>query len=688
MQTMKTRSDSIPPRTRSAATAGFLRIQRPLLLGALSAAFWMSSVARGADWFSGWEFRQEMQVPTAGAVRIVLPIEALGMCRPALEDLRWTDSAGVELAYVLFQMDPGPVESLAARGFEVSVQRQATVVDIDSGVSQPISGITLSAAAARFYKGVRIEVSDDRRRWETLAEGTPLFRLPEEGASRLFLPLASRVIPYLRLTLDDRRSNPIAITSVIVHRTEPDPIPLERVEARVVERTEGASETRLTLDFGAANLFLESLVIQTGESLFNRHVSLIVRELEQGVLRERILARGTLFRLSVEAETPAAQLEFAVKQRLPSRQAELVIQNDDSPPLALPVVSAQRRPDQLIGSLPQAGNYTLYSGNREVGIPHYDLGAIRPRARQVSRVRGTFSPIGANPGFVRLDTLSDLPPLGSVISVADWRFRKRVRSLGTGLQQLELDIEALSGALPSLEDIRLVTGDRQVPYLMEYSSLTRALVPRVTEVVVKDRPKLSRWRMELPANRVPLTLLMAASSTPLFQRDLRLWEEQVGRDGSKYERELARVHWVRTPTLGKDGLRMPLQMPPLGAVLFLETDNGDNGAIELHELKFAHPVTRLVFRPSGSEELQLYYGNPKASAARYDLSLVSATVIRSDRVSASLGSEERLKTGASLGFGVSAPAQVALFWGVLGLVVVVLLVIITRLLPKSPPVDL
>ena len=133
---------------------------------------------------------------------------------------------------------------------------------------------------------------------------------------------------------------------------------------------------------------------------------------------------------------------------------------------------------------------------------------------------------------------------------------------------------------------------------------------------------------------------------------------------------------------------MPLQMPPLGAVLFLETDNGDNDAIELHELKFAHPVTRLVFRPSGSEELQLYYGNPKASAARYDLSLVSATVIRSDRVSASLGSEERLKTGASLGFGVSAPAQVALFWGVLGVVVVVLLVIITRLLPKSPPVDL
>ena len=79
-------------------------------------------------------------------MRIVLPIEALGMCRPALEDLRWTDSAGVELAYVLFQMDPGPVEFLAARGFEVWVQRQATVVDIDGGVSQPISGITLQSA--------------------------------------------------------------------------------------------------------------------------------------------------------------------------------------------------------------------------------------------------------------------------------------------------------------------------------------------------------------------------------------------------------------------------------------------------------------------------------------------------------------------------------------------------------------
>lgn len=78
----------------------------------------------------------------------------------------------------------------------------------------------------------------------------------------------------------------------------------------------------------------------------------------------------------------------------------------------------------------------------------------------------------------------------------------------------------------------------------------------------------------------------------------------------------------------------------------------------------------------------LYYGNPRAAAPRYDLSLVARQLLTAERVPAALGAEEQLKPGAW-------PARASLrsggllFWGILALVVVALLIIIARLLPKS-----
>ena len=45
-----------------------------------------------------WRFRQPLDVPAAGLIRIDLPPETLDAARPALEDLRLLDSAGQEVA--------------------------------------------------------------------------------------------------------------------------------------------------------------------------------------------------------------------------------------------------------------------------------------------------------------------------------------------------------------------------------------------------------------------------------------------------------------------------------------------------------------------------------------------------------------------------------------------------------------
>lgn len=79
----------------------------------------------------------------------------------------------------------------------------------------------------------------------------------------------------------------------------------------------------------------------------------------------------------------------------------------------------------------------------------------------------------------------------------------------------------------------------------------------------------------------------------------------------------------------------------------------------------------------------LYYGNPQVAAPRYDLSLVAGQLLAADQAEATLAAEEQLKKSWSEG---SQPGKGGVvFWGILAVVVVVLLAIISRLVPRPSP---
>jgi hypothetical protein len=113
----------------------------------------------------------------------------------------------------------------------------------------------------------------------------------------------------------------------------------------------------------------------------------------------------------------------------------------------------------------------------------------------------------------------------------------------------------------------------------------------------------------------------------------------------------------------------------------METENGDNPAIELHDFGGCYPVTRIIFASPKSQSATLYYGNEEAAAPQYDAKLIAAQLLRSERMPAALGSQEILKSDRVT--ETLAGSARYIFWGVLGIVVIGLLVLISRLLPKT-----
>ena len=118
-------------------------------------------------------------------------------------------------------------------------------------------------------------------------------------------------------------------------------------------------------------------------------------------------------------------------------------------------------------------------------------------------------------------------------------------------------------------------------------------------------------------------------------------------------------------------------------MIFLDTDNGDNPPIMLSSIDATYSVARLLFKTEPGP-LALYYGNRTAAAPRYDLALVAGQILTAEKSIAALGREEPARTGGWADQALGGARGGILLWGVLALVVIGLLVIVSKLLPKPP----
>jgi hypothetical protein len=293
------------------------------------------------------------------------------------------------------------------------------------------------------------------------------------------------------------------------------------------------------------------------------------------------------------------------------------------------------------------------------------------------------SRLADNLDFRPSEALAGLEVTGAPQDISAWRFRKAIQLARGGAQQIELDLQVLSRAQSGLQDLRVMRGSNQVPYLVQHTSIRRALTPMVTSTNDAKDPKLSRWIIQLPQSSLPLSQLTCSAKTPLFQRETSLFEELTDERGDKFHVTLGTAAWTQTPESKAKEFSIPINQVARSDKLFLETENGDNRPIELEGFRLFYPATRLLFKAKQDERLYLYYGNPQAASPRYDLSLVATELIAAEKAPATAASEERLRKPSWAEGGTTGSGGIV-FWGILAVVVIGLLGLIARLLPKAP----
>jgi hypothetical protein len=291
-----------------------------------------------------------------------------------------------------------------------------------------------------------------------------------------------------------------------------------------------------------------------------------------------------------------------------------------------------------------------------------------------------ISPPTTNTAYRQADALAGITLEGAALDTKSWSHQRTVHTARPGVQQIELDLHALAKTRLDLADIRLMQAGKQVPYIIEHTGQSRDLIFVPVEAPNSQLPSYTRWKFQLPQTGLPFFRLVLHSPTKLFERNIHVFEQPKNQQGEPYERSIARQTWTHTPTEKPQPLVIPLSDRMQTDALWIETNNGDNPPIVLERVQAFFPVIRLLCKTTGTEPIDLIYGNDAATAPRYDASLITSQLLNAERSPAKLGEVQTIVQSASILQKI--PGGVAL-WVVLAVVVVLLLVVVAKLLPKS-----
>lgn len=625
-----------------------------------------------------WKYRQSLELEKPGPVKFSLPPATLDGAQPDLRDLRIIDASSKEIPYLLLKPTALSTKRLAPKNFRAELTDRATILVLETGTSQPLDYVELETGAQHFIKPVRIEFSADGDSWETFDSNVPIFR--QDGASKTVISLDQRTAAYIRLTISDERSRPIVITGAKLQSSSERAAPTELFTPRIISTELFTGDSTITLDLGAANLSLSSLEFTAADSLFARNVTVTVREMQNGQIVERTIARGSIFRIAFDAFTPTVGLRVPIEATIPTRELIVHIDNGDSPPLRIREIHARYNPIHALIAPDVPGRFEILSGNAQVDAPRYDLAPLTTELSQLPLSTVRISPPTTNNAYRQADPLAGITLEGAVLDTKPWKHQRAVLTTQPGVQQIELDLHALATTRLDLADIRLMQAGKQVPYIIEHTGQSRDLIFVPVEAPNPQHPTATRWKFQLPQTGLPFFRLILHSPTKLFERNIRVFELLKNQQGESYERAIARQTWTHTPTEKPQPLVISLSDRMQTDALWIETDNGDNPPIALVRVQAFFPVIRLLCKTTGTEPVELIYGNDAATAPRYDASLITGQLLNAERSPAKLGEVQTIVATTSMLQKI--PGGVIL-WVVLAVVVVLLLVVVAKLLPKS-----
>jgi len=647
-------------------------------------------------------FQYERPVQTGGAGPRRLPIDVAllagsGALRnagspPQIPDLRLFDTAGTEVQYLLVPSPPGQplwrtVQTLPIAPVETATQKTSGF-EIDLGDAVTIDRVKVDGITPPFLKRVRLEGSGDRARWTLLVNEGTVFHLPQEGLLQTELAFAPGPYRYIRLTWDDTRSGVVErppISSVREVRNVSATVPLTTplaFERRPGEP--GRSQFRVRLP--SSRLPIVALDLDMGGTHILREATVFEARMGGDQIAPFPLGQATLRRV-VRDELTASSLRVPINAPVEA-QLDLVIDDGNNAPSDLRSITAVFAELPWIYFESPGDSIVARYGASSLQAPRYDLEAARASIAIDKTADATWGEARVrSPEESTTQAAPALPIVGSVVDVARFQYLRPLAPGAGGLVTIPLDEAALAHSQGvGFADVRVIdAAGRQVPYLVERASeplsLGLTIEPVATRpVTLQSDRAMSVYRVLLPLEGLPPSRLVLRSSARVFTRQVTVGVEHPPdrRRRDPWFETLATSNWGHADqeSMAPD-LTLPLRQLDVREVL-VSVEEGDNSPLAIDSARLLLPSYRLRLFRERNAELRLAYGRTDLSRPEYDLALLTPQLLGVAATEVVPGAETQ--TAPSAPTVLMSPA---LFWGVLGVAVLVLLTLVVRLVRKT-----
>lgn len=553
----------------------------------------------------------------AGPNRLDVDVPLLAHATRDLRDLRLLDTSQREIGYLLVDPPSSEARWRTGRVLPIAATKFTSGFEADFGAPADVDRLRINGIAAPFLKRVRVEGSGDRAHWTLLADAT-VFDLPDQQLLLLEVRFEPGAYRYLRATWDDRSST--RITSAIgaearLHGGAAEPEPL-RASVAFTRRPSEPGRSRYRIHLPGPHLPPAAIEVRVANGNVYRRAAISEARLGNGEVVPVTIGAGVLRRAE---RWGAVAEEMAIRVGSPEgRELDLVLEDDDNPPLAITQIVVRFAPQPWIYFEAQStAPLTARYGNPRRNAPRYDLEASRAYLRDTPLAIAHWGDAAAVAGTppAATDTVTALQ--GAPVDRDAFRVARPIPQAPAGLAVLVLDADAITRS-NDLADLRIVDAkNAQIPYLLEKRD-EPLVVPLMLERA-DPRPGTSAYRFELPFDTPAGAKLVYETSGRVFERGVKLL------DATRHERRgpvtVATAVWRATdPELPPPALA--LEAPMGRHVLELVVDEGDNAPLPIVAAKLLLPSTALRFHHPGTP-LFLLYGNVQAATPRYDLSLLA-----------------------------------------------------------------
>jgi len=345
---------------------------------------------------SAWKYRKKIPVtPGDGLAVVKLDREVYIGSSNGTADLLVIRS-GQEVPFIV--RTPGLKEERAAHVETLLDRSVVPGVGLQFMIHLPTPArhdtIYLQTDEKNFRQRVRVETSQDGRRWAIARNDGAIFNFSQDGrelsSTIVEYPVSTR--PYLRITIFGWAKTDM-VTSATVDHAESQPAAFEVFSTLVPQVWEdGATKsTVLTVDQGVTGLPVSRIRLETSSPQFQRAVTL---ETSDDGQNWRYLSQHAIARLPGTEFTEESLLLPASGA---NRYLRLRIYNRDDQPLQIGHVTLEGLGSEIEFLAPVEGPYWLYYGNpRAVGLPEYDLSAVLTR-RSFREISSALAPAESNP---------------------------------------------------------------------------------------------------------------------------------------------------------------------------------------------------------------------------------------------------------------------------------------------------